>query len=149
MKETYKELRQKGVYITPLFRAILRVLKSAKGPLSISEIKFELVKKELAPDKTTLYRQLTKLVEIEAVQESLFTDEVRRYCLLLGRRPHHHFICQECGYAEILPEEISNSFEAQIIHYLKEKGNKVEVQTIEYEGLCKKCAPKNNVRANQ
>ena len=137
--DAYKNLRQQGIYATRLLKTIVRILKSAKGPLSINEIRFELGKKGFQPNKTTLYRQLTKLSEAEVVQESLFTDEIRRYCLLLGRKPHHHFVCQECGYAEDLPDEICNIFEHQITRYLANRGNKVLVQTIEFEGLCKKC----------
>ena len=142
MREFYKHLRDQGLYTTPLLKTILRVLKSAKGPLSVNDIRFELAKRGYKPNKTSLYRQMTKLSEAEAVQESLFTDEIRRYCLLLGRKPHHHFVCQECGCAEHLPEEICNSFENQIASYLKEKGNAVDVQTIEFEGLCQKCVQK-------
>jgi|GEM_PF-1476566 len=142
MREFYKQLRDRGVYATSILKAILRTLKSSKGPLSINEIRFELGKKNFQPNKTTLYRQLTKLAEAEVVQESLFTDEIRRYCLLLGRKPHHHFVCQECGYAEHLPEEICNSFEHQIARHLAGKGNEVTVQTIEFEGLCQKCKHK-------
>ena len=77
MQEYYKQLREQGVYMTPLLKKILRTLNAAKGPISVNEIIFELRKKGLSPDKTTVYRQMTKLSEVEVVQESLFTDEIR------------------------------------------------------------------------
>ena len=137
-------LKENNIYATKLLKAIIAILNKAKGPLSVNEILFFLNKKAINVDKSTVYRQLTKLSTVEIVQESLFTDEIRRYCLLINKKPHHHFICQNCGYAEILPSEVCNSFAKEIDKYIIKNDNKIFIKIIEFEGLCKKCVKKMN-----
>ena len=132
-------LKHEGFYITPLLKKIITVLSKTTTPLSVADILGHMKNTKLTPNKTTVYRLLTKLAEAGLVQESLFTDEVRRYCLTLDKSHHHHFVCQECGYAEELPHTICNQV-AVASRELQKRGHEVATHVLDIEGLCKTCA---------
>lgn len=135
----FKVLKSEGFYVTPLLRRVVTILHKAKTPLSVGDMLEQMKRSKLKPNKTTLYRLLTKLAEAALVQESLFTDEVRRYCLTLDKSHHHHFICQECGYSEELPKDICDQV-AIVSHDLKNRGFEIISHNMDIEGLCKTCA---------
>ncbi len=134
-----KKIKEAGFYTTPLIKRIVTLLHKSRSPMSVNELLDRLSKTKLSPNKTTLYRQLTKLAEAGLVQEGLFSDEVRRYCLTLDEDHHHHFVCQECGYAERLPVNVCKQV-ANLTHALQARGHEVTTHTLDIEGLCKECA---------
>lgn len=138
-KLPFEVLKSEGFYLTTLLRRVITLLHKAKTPLSVPDILEQMRRSTLKPNKTTLYRLLTKLAESALVQESLFTDEVRRYCLTLSKSHHHHFVCQECGYSEELPGDICNQVAIES-KKLKDRGFEIISHNMDIEGLCKHCA---------
>lgn len=136
----FNKIRRAGIYVTPLLRKVIKSLSGSHSPMSVAEVLGKFRESKKPPNKATIYRLMTKLAEAGLVQESLFSDEVRRYCLIIDRGPHHHFVCQNCGKATDLPEEICNSFANSVISHLMKMGSEVSVQTIEFEGVCADCS---------
>ena len=96
-KELISTIRKKGHRITPLLKTLLDIFFKSSSPLSISDLISKLKKENLSPNKTTLYRKVEKLTEIEILQENIFSDTIKRYCLK-HESHHHHFVCGECGF---------------------------------------------------
>lgn len=136
-KEIKETLRVNKMRMTPLVKKIIPVFLAAKKPLSVEELLFLI--NPLRPNKTTLYRQMQKMREVGLLQETIFSDAVRRYCLV-RKDHHHHFICQRCGAAEDLPKGACESVMNPLTEKLKKRGLKILKHALEVEGLCVKCA---------
>lgn len=122
---------------TPHLEAVLEILKTAKGPLSVPEITTLLAKRNLTPNKTTLYRMLEKLNK-EGTVESLLLDSKTTYYELKTHH-HHHFTCQRCERVECISDE---TLEDEI-HRLEIKLNKAGLQVQQHHfsltGVCSAC----------
>lgn len=127
------------MYVTPLVRKTIKILKTAKGPLSVTDIIFLLSKKEARPGKATLYRLLTGLAEKEVVQENIFSDETRRYSLVTNNRQQFYFICQSCGRSIELSERNCNLVANSLRTDLEKNGADVITCSIQMEGICGRC----------
>lgn len=68
-------------------------------PRSVEEIFIHLKKNHCQVDKTTIYRNLQKLVAEGLVTATQFADNVTKY-ELANCVHHHHIICTQCGYIE-------------------------------------------------
>src|SRR5258706_15519243 len=106
------------------------VLSKKSGPVDVSE----LVKK-LRVNKTTVYRQLKKLIQKGLIQEIDFGDGKKRY-ETLKERHHHHLVCNSCGKVSDVEEILPTNTEKKIY---KEQGFKVTRHTVEFFGFCKGC----------
>lgn len=109
---------------------ILKVIKHAKKPL---EVPF--IVEKLGVNKTTVYRQIEKMLKEGSLIEVEFGDGKKRYELSsLGH--HHHLICLKCGKVEEV--EIN---EGKMLESLKKlKSNiRVERHSLEFFGKCIKC----------
>lgn len=135
--DTLHKIRGNNFRVSRNLKEILGVMERADGPLSIQEIGAVLAVRKVVPNKTTLYRQVEKLKNLNLIQESLFSDSIKRYCAVSDHH-HHHFYCMECGYAEELPDascEVIPGLE----ELFKSKNYKVMNHHLEIEGLCSKC----------
>lgn len=138
MKEsTVHKIRGSNFRVSKNLKEILDALSRADGPLTIQEIGDVLAVRKILPNKTTLYRQMEKLKQLDLIQESLFSDSVKRYCAVSDKH-HHHFYCMECGYAEELPD-ISCDVIPEMEKLFESKQFKVINHHLEIEGLCSKC----------
>ncbi len=108
---------------------VLDVLRKSKSPVDVS-----ILVEKLKVNKTTVYRQVEKLLKNNLIIELEFGDGKKRY-ELKDENHHHHLICNRCGRLEDikLNEEI-------IIKDISNKTNfKIESHSLEFFGLCVNC----------
>jgi Fe2+ or Zn2+ uptake regulation protein len=119
---------------------VVRLLESAGGPRSISELH------EISRDDvplSSLYRTLTVLSDAGVLQRSHGSDGVAMFELaewLSGH--HHHVVCIGCGAVEDVDV---GSVAEELLRTLSEraaasKGFQAVGHRIDVEGLCARCA---------
>lgn len=111
---------------------VFDVLEKSKLPIDAAT----LISK-LKVNKTTVYRQLDKLLSEDKVIEVELGDGKKRY-ETKSHGHHHHVVCKKCGLIEDLEFDESLFFSK-----LYNKTNfKIENHNLEFFGLCIKCKPK-------
>lgn len=116
--------------------AILQVLLEADTPLAQEQIADEIGPN--APNKTTIYRTLTHLVEKNLVHQAYLEErtwhfELAHHCS--EHQCHPHFTCNECLQTQCL-----TGIEAALVKL--PKGFKMHRQQIHIEGICLNCRKK-------
>lgn len=130
-------LREQGLRITPLKEGILAALEKASGPLSIPDLQTKL--KKLAPNKTSLYRELETLTAADAVEETQLFQDLRTYELKREGGHHHHFVCEKCKEIfDFQNEELEQTI-VKITQKLKRKGLAPKEHHLNLYGLCARC----------
>ena len=125
-----------GYRITKVRRHIISILNSNKKPLSAKELLNLLLKKDLSPNKTTIYRELEFFKKQGLIREIEFGDRKKRYELETDRH-HHHIVCVNCGRVEDFDFDVDlATHEMQIA---KQTGFEIKEHSIEFFGLCKQC----------
>lgn len=108
---------------------VFDLLSKSNSPIDVST----LVKK-LKVNKTTVYRQIEKLVSSDILIEVELGDGKKRY-ELKSLEHHHHLVCKKCGKLEDI--RLNEDF------ILKEVSNKtkfkIETHNLEFFGLCNNC----------
>ena len=118
-------------------KMILDVLSAEKRPVSVDDIHNKLEKKIA---KSTIYRNLTAMIEEGMIERYYLADNAIHY--LLRNNEHQHFItCTKCQ--DIAP--ISGCS----IHYMEKKteqdtGFLVSSHYLQMSGKCKKCRETEN-----
>lgn len=105
--ELQQHLRERGLRATGARLAVLRCLRAAEGPLSHAEA-FERVG-DAGYDRATVYRNLMDLTEAGLARRYDLGDHVWRFEAAEdggahADAPHPHFVCNECGTIECLPD---------------------------------------------
>ena len=98
-------LRMAGLRATAPRVAVLRLLATAKKPLSHGEVVDAIGSDNW--DQATLYRNLIKLVEMDLARVASHAGGVARYEAQNeneGSHFHPHFSCRKCGLINCLPE---------------------------------------------
>lgn len=114
--------------------AILEVLLKAKAPLTREQIAEQIGAD--APNKTTIYRTLTHLVDKNLVHQAYLEDRTGHYELAhnCGKHQcHPHFTCSQCEQTVCMTEVFAPIVELP-------KGFTLQRQQIRLEGICDKCA---------
>jgi len=131
-------IKEKGHRITPLLRVLLDIFYESDSPLSISDLKSALGEKKEVPNKTTLYRQLERLTKMNILEENIFSDTVRRYCLK-HKSHHHHFICEKCGFIKNVNIDDCEKTAKELANKLKRKGYLLNDHIMTFSGICNNC----------
>lgn len=126
-------LKEKGYRMTSSRQAILKAVLKQKKPFSAWEL-HALVKDV---DKVTVYRELQVLEKEGVLQGAKFQDGTKRYCLA-SHGHHHHLICTSCS--DVQDVEMEDDLTAIEKKIRKEKKFAVTQHTLEFYGLCNKCA---------
>ena len=137
ISEINKTLLEKGYRSSPIRDAILKVLTTFSKPLSAGDIIELLEKNNLFPNKTTVYRETDKLLDESIIKEIDLLDGKKRYELNKNDH-HHHVICRACGKVECVDMENDLDFMEKQIE--KSTKFKIESHTLEFFGICEKCA---------
>ena len=143
MKDSKKILSEHKVSITNPRILVLEALLDNKNPLTIDELQSKL-KNKVA--KSTLYRVLNDLKNINILNEFTDPNNATVVELLLEEDSHHHHLfCSDCG--EIIDVEMANEFEEKLSKEIKRIEKKfnfiIEDHRLELFGkctdLCKNC----------
>ncbi len=131
-------LRESGHKATPGRLSLLQVLHAADTPLNIPEI---LKRLKGGINQATVYRALESLSDVGMVRRVDMQHAHAHYELAVGNKHHHHLICKYCGKIEDVEHCDVNAIEATV---LKKSTSFATIQShsLEFFGLCKKCALK-------
>jgi Fur family ferric uptake transcriptional regulator len=128
-------LRQTGPRL-----AILEALLEAKAPLSRDQITEQIGNS--APNKTTIYRMLTQLVEKNLVHQAYLEDRTWHFELAhnCGRHQcHPHFTCTNCEQTRCLTGVSTPLVKLP-------KGFAMQRQQIHIDGICPDCRATNKTK---
>ncbi len=127
------QLRKAGFKATPARVTLLSILEKEKQPISPQDI---IRRIRHGADPVTVYRALKNLKDAGLVRQVDFQHAHAHY-ELADAKDHHHLICVSCGIegceAELMGKKVlrkSNKF------------NKIQRHSLEFFGLCNKCAKK-------
>lgn len=123
MKNIQDALIEAGYKITIPRNLVLKSLNKERKPISARNLHKKIKSINLA----SIYRTLNLFEELHMVNVELLNKE-RLYCL--SGEPHHHIVCQKCGYIEEI--ECTHSF-----NNIKGFSNIHHQLTL--SGLCNKC----------
>lgn len=130
-----EDLKTKGHKNTKIRQALVEVILSSDSPLSIIDILQDLSKKNLSPNKTTVYREVEFLKGLGILQEVDFGDGKKRY--EISSSHHHHIICINCKTIKDIPmEKDLDSFKKRVTD---KTGFKAVGHSLEFFGLCSNC----------
>jgi len=89
-----KQLKDNKLKVTMSRLSLLDVLEHAQKPLSVKEIREELVDTKI--DKVTVYRSVETLKKLGLIKQ-IQLKERQAYFEISSGKHHHHLICKECG----------------------------------------------------
>jgi len=136
MKDSKKILSEHKVSITNPRILVLEALLDNKNPLTIDELQSKL-KNKVA--KSTLYRVLNDLKNINILNEFTDPNNATVVELLLEEDSHHHHLfCSDCG--EIIDIKMGDEFEKTLSKEIKRIEKKfnfsIEDHRLELFGKC-------------
>jgi len=131
-------LAERGVRYTPGRKAVVTILLTADGPLSVTEIHRAL---DGEIPLSSLYRSCAVL-EKAGVLSPHTARGLTRYELaewLAGH--HHHLICTECGAIDdfTLPADTEHKFATLIDRVAGTQGFLATNHMLEISGVCRRC----------
>ena len=134
-----EELRAAGHRLTAIRRAMIEIFLATELPLSASEVLERLKHRDLAVNKTTVYRELEFLLKERLIREIDLLEGMKRYeSIDFEGAHHHHLVCINCKSIRCVHMEKDLD---QLERKLEKKHNfKVLSHTLEFFGLCRKCA---------
>jgi Fe2+ or Zn2+ uptake regulation protein len=116
-------------YKTNLSILLEECFKSAIHPLSFKDIEKFLTNYKLKPNKSSIYRQLDKLIENQYLRLVQVCD-----CNLweLNSKKHAHFVCNNCSRV------ICIAIDQNYLSALKIDQN-LEIEEVHFKGVCQNC----------
>jgi Fe2+ or Zn2+ uptake regulation protein len=103
--ETARRLRQEGHRLTPQRLAVLEVIKSGPGHMTVNEVLEQLRAQYPTLTVPTVYRNLQWLTEVGLVAETDLGGGSRVY-EYIADHPHHHLVCSHCHRVIDLPDSL-------------------------------------------
>lgn len=135
-KEILKRLRAEGFRLTRARQSIIDILSSGAVPLSLTDIKKNLEKKDVRADRTTIYREVLFLKGKNMLCE-IPVGMGRRGYKVCQDNHHHHLICIRCNKVE--PVVFKKTLSSQENEISQQKDFKVLDHLLEFYGLCGRC----------
>ena len=117
--------------------AILECLFESAAPVSVPQLIHTLGTKGFRPNKTTVYRQLSTLVNYDAIEMVKLDADVQLFEIKKGH--HHHFVCDNCDdVIDIDSPEVESA-----LHAFERELGKRNLRVTKHEfalyGLCNQC----------
>lgn len=125
-----------GLRKTKTRLALFQALYEAPAPLSIKALVKLFERKGQNVDKTTVYREVEKLVGIGALRAVQLTPRTTSY-ELGSLDHHHHFVCTSCDLVTDVAFSEKSIEKTEAL--LGAEGFLVTSHTLEFFGLCKTC----------
>ncbi|MBI3115321.1 MAG: transcriptional repressor [Candidatus Kerfeldbacteria bacterium] len=126
-------LRRAKLKVTPTRVALLRILASAKHPLSIAKIARAL---RQSADRVTLYRALDALAKAGIVRRIDLQHGHAHY--ELAQDDHHHLVCTSCGRTASI--RLPHRLTVSPVTLRRTGFARVTRHALEFFGLCRSCA---------
>lgn len=116
---------------TPVRINILSFLSKHSEPQTVSDILTI-----ISANKTTIYREIDKLLTCKLISEIVLEDGMKRY--EISTNQHHHFlVCSKCK--KIIPIDMHHDFSKTEKQISQKKHFIVKRHNLEFIGLCQKC----------
>lgn len=116
---------------------ILQVIKD-NGPICAPQILKTLKKQNITLNKTTIYRNLSSLIDKKLLREVRVEPE-KSFYESAELEHHHHFICQDCGkIKKVMNTELERVL-SKVEASLKASGMKINKHDVEFFGRCNTC----------
>lgn len=101
-------IREQGYRITSQREAVVEAMCSASKHYVTPEQVYRSVQQaDTSIDRSTVYRTLDFLTQIGLVAQSDINGN-SMYELVMGRHPHHHLLCIDCGVEIEMDDELLN-----------------------------------------
>ena len=106
-------LKGSGLRATPARRAVIDLLRSTHGHITVAEVIDSLAKVGLKFDQSTVYRVLSDLGGVGLVAESRLSpgDTVFEW---ISQANHHHLQCTNCGRTLPLDDDLVQNFISKV-----------------------------------
>jgi Fe2+ or Zn2+ uptake regulation protein len=131
------QLKGKGYRKSSFRENILTYLLKSSSPLSAKEILDSLEADNLFPNKTTVYREIEKLLKERLILEIDLLDGKKRYEIYRTNDHHHHAVCTSCGKVECI--DMANDLDAIENQITSKTKFRVESHVLEFFGTCAQC----------
>lgn len=132
-------LEAEGQRYTRGRRALVELLASAEGPLTVPEI----VASDPSLAQSSAYRSLAALNDAGVVHRIVTGDDHGHFELAesLTGDHHHHLVCSNCGAVEdfTVPAELESSIDALAADTLSRHEFTVEGHSLDLMGTCSIC----------
>lgn len=135
-EEVINKIRSKGHRITRVRGLVAELFINSSEPLTAQDLISGLHAMEMKVNKTTVYRELTFLLNNGIVKAVDFGDGTKRY-ELAGDEHHHHLICINCKKVEDV--DLNMDLDKEEAKIAKEKNFKILNHSLEFFGLCSSC----------
>jgi Fe2+ or Zn2+ uptake regulation protein len=136
VEKLIKDLQNRGYRDSRLKRRIIELIFLSKKPISVPEIIQKLDIEKVPYNKSSLYREIDKLLSEKVIIEIDLLDGKKRY-ELNNHIHHHHALCTKCG--SVICVDIPNNLEEVEAKLLQKKGFRVTGHVLEFFGVCEKC----------
>ncbi len=117
--------------------AIHEILSALEKPMAAMELVDALEKRGLSVNKTTVYRELEKLLLKREISEVDFGEGQKRYEITHGDH-HHHVVCTSCE--TVVELEIEQQLARIQSTVAEQSGFKIQKHLVEFFGMCTSCA---------
>jgi Fur family ferric uptake transcriptional regulator len=135
-KEIVKKLRTEGFRLTRARKSIVNLLSLRSIPLSLTDIKKNLEKRNVRADRTTIYREILFLKKRGVICEIPVGGGRKGYKVCQDEH-HHHLICVRCNKVEEMI--FKKTLAPQETEISQRKDFKVLDHLLEFYGLCEDC----------
>jgi len=137
-QELLEQFKSNGKKLTKVRKNVLKLLFDTEHPISAPELLERLSSNKITINKTTLYRELTFLLEQNVITEVTLNTQVQHY-ELKHLDHHHHLVCSDCGdISKIEADEIEKSIK-KLESTVKRNGFFIQNHQLEFFGVCSKC----------
>jgi len=106
----FESLKEKGYRLTPQRMMVLEALHQAEGHITAPEIYGRVRANYPWVNKSTIYRTLELLKELDLVTETELGGD-KLYYHHADKGHHHHLVCQKCGRTIDLDENLLTPLE--------------------------------------
>ncbi len=130
----YKTIKSKGNRLSRVRKAIIETLFESPCLLSTSEILSALKSRNIAPNRSTMYRELMFLSHNSIIIKNTICH---KDYFELPTDHHHHLVCTNCN--SIKKVVIGRHLQKQEKQLEKENGFTITGHSIEFYGICKNC----------
>ncbi|HAV10586.1 MAG TPA: transcriptional repressor [Dehalococcoidia bacterium] len=127
-------LKEKGLRLTPQRRLIVDIIHQDDAHLTAEEIISSVQSKMPGVNKSTIYRTLEMLEELNCVFKSEVDDKFIYHHAEEGH--HHHIICRKCGKSIDCDEHIFHPVETALS---RKYGFHADFKHVIITGLCSDC----------
>lgn len=136
LTQTIQRLRSSGQKMTRIRKQILGILLKPDSLIDAQTLQTQLERLNLKVNKSTIYREITFLLNQEIIKSIDFGDGKKRY-EIDQKDHHHHLVCLNCQSVDHFNLEDDLTLEEILIK--REKKFKIINHSLEFFGLCQNC----------